>query len=95
MNKMYSKYEKQGLLIIGLSIDRDLEDARKFVEAAGTKYPTYLAKDSVTDAYGLEFVPYHVYIDRKGQVRDKEVGFYEDKKSEIEGKIVELLKESS
>ncbi len=93
MNKMYSRYRKEGLLIVGLSIDRELELARGFVEAAGTKYPTFLADDSVIEAYELKYVPYHVYIDRKGQVVEREVGFHEDKKAEIEERIVKLLKE--
>lgn len=90
---MYTKYRERGLLIIGLSIDRKLEDARGFVVAAGTKYPTFMADDSVIEAYGLRFVPYHVFIDKKGVVREKEVGFHEDKKGEIEKRIVELLEE--
>lgn len=95
MNKMYSKYKKQGLLIIGLSVDRDIEDARSFLSWTGTKHPAYLADDGIMDAYRLEFVPYLVYIDRNGEARYREVGFHEDKKGEIEKKIVELLKEGS
>lgn len=94
MNRMYTKYKRQGLLIIGLSIDEDHDDARFLMTAAGTKYPTFMADDMVQDAYGLRFVPYYVYIDREGKVRGEDVGFYEDKKNEIENKIVELLKES-
>lgn len=95
MSKMYNRYKKEGLLIIGLSVDRNPGDARAFVSAAGTKYPTFLADESVMDAYGLEYVPYHVFIDRTGEIRGKEIGFYENKKKEIEKKIVELLEEDS
>lgn len=94
MNRMYSKYKGRGLLIIGLSVDKDIEAARTFMSAAGTSYPTFLADNVIMDTYGLKFVPYHVYIDKRGGVREAEVGFYEDKKAEIEKKIVELLEES-
>ncbi|HHT9133745.1 MAG TPA: TlpA family protein disulfide reductase [Candidatus Avalokitesvara rifleensis] len=94
MNRMYSKYKGRGLLIIGLSVDKDIEAARKLMSAAGTSYPTFLADNTIMNAYGVKFVPYHIYIDRKGRIKERETGFYEDKRSEIEKEIVELLGES-
>ena len=94
MNRMYSKYKRRGLLIIGLSVDKDLEAARKLMSAAGTSYPTFLADNTIMNAYGVRLVPYHIYIDRKGRIKKREMGFYEDKRSEIEKEIVKLLGES-
>ncbi len=94
MNKMYSKYRKKGLLIIGLSADDDMDDAREFARVTGVRYPTFVADDDIMKTYGLQYVPYYVYIDKKGKARYREAGFYNDKKKEIEEKIVKLLKRS-
>ena len=95
MSKMYRKYKGRGLLVIGLSVDEDYEDAWEFVLLTGIRYPTFMANKSILDAFGVKSVPYHVYIDRKGGIRGQDVGFYSDKKKEIEKRIIELLKESS
>ena len=94
MNSLYNKYNKQGLLVIGLFANKDQEDARTFLSAAGTKYPTFVADDTIMEAYNLKRVPYYVYIDRNGEVRGRDVGFFEDQKGIIEGKVIELLEES-
>jgi tetratricopeptide (TPR) repeat protein len=94
MNSLYNKYNEQGLLVIGLFADKDQGDARTFLSAAGTKYPTFVADDTIMEAYSLKRVPYYVYIDRNGEVRGKDVGFFEDQRGIIEGKVIELLGES-
>ncbi|MCP4363756.1 MAG: tetratricopeptide repeat protein [Planctomycetes bacterium] len=94
MNSLYNKYNEQGLLVIGLFADKDQGDARTFLSAAGTKYPTFVADDTIMEAYSLKRVPYYVYIDRNGEVRGKDVGFFEDQRGIIEGKVIELLEES-
>lgn len=94
MNRMYSKYREKGLLIIGLFADDDVDDAWGFARVTGVRYPTFIADGDIMEKYGLQYVPYHVYIDKKGKARYREAGFYNDRKKEIEEKIVKLLKRS-
>lgn len=90
---MYDTYKNQGLELIGLSIDEDVEAVRSFLKKVEIKYPVVVADLDISEEYGIQFVPHHVFIDRQGKKRAEETGFSEEGKVEFETKVRELLKE--
>jgi peroxiredoxin len=89
---LYRKYGKDGLVIVGVSMDEaGPKVVADFVKKYGVTYPIVMADDSVVSAYGgMEAIPTTFLIDRTGQIRDKKVGA--EPTEVYEKKITALLK---
>ena len=87
-------YGKQGLQILGLSVDDSGEKGvRDFVAARQLNYPVALADDDLQGEYGLRSVPTIFVINKKGVVAEKFQGFSEDTGKSLEILIRKLLAE--
>lgn len=88
------KYGKDGLVIIGVSLDQQGPGVvKKFVQTFQVDYPIVMGNDDVVKAFGgIEALPTTFLIDRDGTIRDRKVGRIET--SEYERKILSVLKSS-
>ena len=87
-----NKYGKDGLQVIGISVDDTLDKLKPFVADLKMNYPVLqgLDHDDVQDAYGPMFgVPVTAVISRDGKVCMKHVGLAS--KDSFEGMIKTLL----
>lgn len=77
LSSMQSRYEKQGLTIIGMSVDDGGPQAvRKFANTLGVKFPLAMANDEILDAYGpIRSIPTTFFINRKGDIVRRVVGY--------------------
>ena len=92
--EMNRKYGKQGLHILGLSVDEDGERAvRAFTEEFRVDYPLGLAGDAVTADFGVRSVPVMYVIDKKGNIAEIYRGYSSDKARALETLIKRLLAE--
>ena len=68
----YAKYKSRGLEIVGISLDRDKAAWEGAVKRVGITWPQmtdYNAQGSkVSSAYGVQFIPYIVIFDQKGNI---------------------------
>src|SRR5690242_2478146 len=66
--ELQKQYGKQGLAVIGVSVDQDGASAVKaFAQKFGMNYPVLLADPKVVQAYGgIEAIPTTFVIDRAG-----------------------------
>jgi peroxiredoxin len=89
--ELQKKYGKDGLVIVGISVDQGgAEVVKKFVAEKKINYQIVLAAGDVTDAFGgIEGIPTTFVIGRDGKIQLKEVGFVETK--EFEKRIQPLL----
>ena len=88
------KYGKQGLQILGLSLDDDGEQAvRSFADVYKVNYPLALAGEPTTIAFGIRSVPIMYLIDKKGTVVEVYRGFSDDSARSVEQVIKRLLAE--
>ena len=75
---LQKKYAGDGLVVIGISVDRDAnapQTVKNFMEKLGVNYTMVLADDAVQAAFGgTEYIPTTFLIDREGNIRDKKVG---------------------
>ena len=85
------KYGKDGLVIVGISVDQGGPGiVKEFIEKYGVNYPVVMADEQVVAAFGhVEYYPTTFLIDRTGQVRDRKDGMEET--ADYEKKIVALL----
>ena len=92
--ELQKKYGKDGLVIVGISVDQGgPEVVKKFIAQNKVSYQIVLADGGVVDAFGgVEGIPTTFVIDRAGKIQLKEVGFVET--AEFEKRIQPLLKAS-
>ena len=95
------EHAKDGLVVIGISLDQDPEKLKAFLEENHVEYPVVLDGDhaistlyrEVPGTEGLEGIPTTLIIDRAGMVRKVLVGGHE--KEAFEELIAPLLKEKA
>ena len=88
---LQKKYEKQGLVVVGLSVDEDGADVvKRFARKLGMNYPVLLSDEKTREAFGgIEAVPMTFIVDREGHIAKKHLGFTD--KDEFEKEIKPLL----
>jgi cytochrome c biogenesis protein CcmG, thiol:disulfide interchange protein DsbE len=88
------KYGKQGLQILGQSMDEDGERAIKaFIEEYRINYPVALAPEQIQADYGIVSVPVLYLIDKKGRVAEVYRGFSDEMGRSMDNHIKKLLAE--
>ena len=77
LSAMQTRYEKQGLTVIGLSVDESgPQGVKKFASQLGVKFTLAMANDDVLDAYGpIRSIPTTFFINRKGDIVRRVVGY--------------------
>ncbi len=90
--ELQKKYGKDGLVIIGVSLDQKGPAVVKpFMEKYGINYPIVMGDDDITAAFGgMDAIPTTFIIDRAGQIRDRKVG--SEPTEDYEKRIVAVLK---
>lgn len=88
------KYGKQGLQILGMSVDEDGKEAVKsFGDEFRINYPLALAGDSTVADFGIRSVPVMYLMDKKGKIVEVYRGFTDEMGSSMEQTIKRLLAE--
>ena len=89
--ELYEEYAGQGLVIIGIALDRGGASVVKpFVDSNGVTYPVAIGSREIADAYGgIRGIPTTFIIDRQGNIVDKAVGYRD--KAFFEEAIKDLL----
>lgn len=74
--ELQKKYGKDGLVIVGVSLDRQgAKVVKPFVEKEGMNYPVVIGDESTVEAFGgFNAIPTTFIIDRDGNIRDKKTG---------------------
>lgn len=74
--ELQKKYGKDGLVIIGISLDQKGPSVVKpFMEKFGINYPIVMGDDEISAAFGgMDAIPTTFIIDRAGIIRDRKVG---------------------
>lgn len=73
---LQERYGKDGLVIVGISLDRRGTDhVKKFTQKHGMNYVVVMGDDAVGEAFGgIQAIPTTILIDRQGKIRHKKVG---------------------
>ena len=92
--EMNRKYGKQGLQVLGLSVDEDGERVVKaFTDEFRVSYPLALAGDSTTVDFGIRSVPIMYLVDKKGIIVEIYRGYTSEMARSLEQSIKRLLAE--
>jgi len=92
--KLYKKYNDKGFRLIGINIDKDKQNAERFINHFQINYTVaFDSQMSAINEYKAVGMPSSFIIDKNGMIRAIIYGFSENKKQLIESKIAELIAE--
>lgn len=76
LQKLHQTYQKQGLLVLGVAVDNDVDDIVATARAGGVTYPLLLGGDGKAAwAYQVAAFPTIYLVDKKGMVSYYQLGF--------------------
>jgi peroxiredoxin len=85
------KYKDKGLVVIGVSMDKDgLKVVQPYMQQKQMDYTVALGDDNLVVPFGLKTIPVTMLIDRDGKIAVAHTGVVD--KDNFEGHIQELLK---
>ena len=94
LSDLTSKYGKQGLQVLGMSIDDgDAKTLKDFILNRKINYPVGIVDQSTQLEYGLRSIPTVYVINKKGVVAEKYMGFSDSTGKSMETLIKKLLAE--
>jgi cytochrome c biogenesis protein CcmG/thiol:disulfide interchange protein DsbE len=88
----YQKKYKDGLMVLGVSMDDDWKPVKSWTEEKKVNYPIVLGNQDFAKLYGLGPMPMSVLIDRDGKIADSHSGVVD--KDSFENEVRLLLQES-
>ena len=92
LQKLYQKYGKQGLLVVGVSVDRDAGNLPKFLSKLGVTFPiAHDAGHSVAERFKPAKMPSSFIVGRDGIVKFVHAGFNAEDAAVFEKEIASLL----
>lgn len=91
LETVQKRYEPQGLVVMGLSVDEDTPaEVKKFVQKMGVSFRIAMADERVLDLYGpVRSIPTTFFINRHGEVVRRVVGYIDEET--LDGYVQELF----
>jgi len=75
MQKLYTKYAKQGLVVLGSNITDSVDGVKGYAKKHGYSYPFTQGNEAYAKKLGISAIPVFVFIDKKGIVQKVDTGF--------------------
>lgn len=94
LNDMHAKYAEQGLVIVGINLDANMDDATAFLGTYPADFKIHFdTTAALAKEYGVEAMPSSFVIGRDGQIRARHLGFKVKRQDEYEAILVDALGE--
>jgi len=92
LDQLYERYGGNGLIVVGVNVDRNERNARRFLQRTRVSFPIVHDGDrSLADRYSPPTMPSTFVIDRRGVVRHVHEGFRSGDAGRLERIVRELL----
>ena len=92
MIEMQKKYEKDGLKIVTINVDREKKDGDRFLRRFKINFPVfYDPKMALADQLEVESIPTSFLYNKEGKLISKHVGFDSKKAEKYEKELRSLL----
>ena len=77
LDQLQKRYAKEGLVIVGLSVDEiEVAQVKKFADGLGVRFRMAMADEKVLDQLGpIRQIPTTFFINRRGEVVRRTVGY--------------------
>lgn len=95
LNDMQAKYAEQGLVVVGVNLDANREDATAFLQEYPADFLIHFDNNAVlAKEYGVEAMPSSFVVGRDGEIIARHLGFKVKRQDEYEATLVEALGET-
>ena len=95
LTRLQDRHGAEGLVVIGVNLDRDRKAADAFLKQHPTSFRVvYDPEGKLAKAWDIEVMPSSFLLDRDGKTRNDHQGFRDGDASRIEAEIAALLKEA-
>jgi len=92
MNAMQEKYQEQGLVVLSINLDAQVELAEKFLQLTPANFAIiYDAKGALAKRFQLKGMPSSFLFDRQGRLISAHTGFNGKKQKEYQQEIEQAL----
>jgi peroxiredoxin len=92
LEAMYRRLKSRGLVVLGVSVDQERENAEAFIAKMKVSFPiVHDGKHAVADRFKPPRMPTSYVLDREGKVRHVHEGFRKSDARKIEQQIEALL----
>jgi cytochrome c biogenesis protein CcmG/thiol:disulfide interchange protein DsbE len=92
LQKLFKKYAAQGLVVVGVSVDKEPDNIKQFLVKMPLSFPiVHDAAHQVSTRFAPPRMPSSYIVDRKGIVRFVHGGYRADDATEFETQIQSLL----
>lgn len=93
LESLHKRFASKGLVIIGVSVDNERENAEEFIKGVKVTFPiVHDANKKVAGSFKPPKMPTSFVIDKTGKVRFVHAGFHKDDAKKLEQEISALLK---
>ncbi len=93
LERLWRKYRDQGLVVVGVSVDNELPNAKTFIGQVKVTFPiVHDAKHAIADRYSPPRMPTSLIVDKAGKIRFVHGGFRKQDAAKLEQEIAQLLK---
>lgn len=94
LESLHRKYVEQGLVVVGISIDRKSKKMNEFLKSTPVSFRIVHDPDAeVASRYQPPSMPSSYFIDRRGKLRYVHEGFEDEDAEELEARVKALLAE--
>jgi peroxiredoxin len=94
LQRLHEQYQAQGFTVVGVSIDNDAANIRRFLERHRVTFPILHdpgPRPRVAGAFGLPAMPTSYLIDRNGIVRYRQAGYRANEGPRLEQQVRALV----
>lgn len=90
--KLYTKYQKEGFEVVGISIDAFTDNVPEFVKKLGVEYTIVLDSDTTArKAYKVRGLPETFLVGRDGKLREHWIGYDAELEKQIKNAVESAL----
>ncbi len=95
LQALWEQHREEGFQVIGVNVDEDPEEARRFAREYGIGFPLVRDEErAVSRAYRVAGYPSHYIVGRDGRVHFSALGFTEDDVLAVTVEVETLLRAS-
>jgi cytochrome c biogenesis protein CcmG, thiol:disulfide interchange protein DsbE len=92
LEKLYKKYKDRGLVVVGVSVDQELANAKTFIKQNPVSFSiVHDGTHAVANRYKPPKMPSSYIVDRNGVVRHVHGGYRDGDAAKFEAEVVALL----
>ncbi len=95
LNALYKRYSGQGLMVLGVTVDRKPDDAAAAARKTEVVFPILLDRkgEVFMKEYAVIGLPTTILVDRNGLIRETFVGMHDFLDASVSDKVQSVLKE--